>query len=74
MIGALVRTCFLALALTVWQLFLQPLWNKWIEAQGHTVGFGETFLGYFIVIAAAWIISALATRRTVSQNKRMVGG
>jgi len=64
--GALIRVCFLALALTAWQLFLQPLWNKWLEAQGHVVGFGETFLGYFIVIAAAWILSAVVTRKATS--------
>gem|GEM_PF-2142064 len=72
MVASLIRVCFLALALTVWQLFLQHLWNKWLEAQGHAVGFGETFLGYFIVIVSAWILSAIVTRKVASPSPRIV--
>jgi len=61
-VSSLVKAAFLALALAAWQLFLQPLWNAFIQAQGRTVGFGETALGYFIVIVVAWGLASLVTR------------
>jgi len=63
MIGSLVKIAFTALALAAWQLFFQPLWNSWIQSQGHTVGFGETALGYAIALSTAWLFSALVVRR-----------
>jgi hypothetical protein len=61
-LGTFVKSAFLALALAAYQLFFQGLWNKWIELQGKSVGFGETALGYFIVISIAWILAAIVTR------------
>jgi hypothetical protein len=63
MLKQLIKIAFTALALAFWQLFGQPLWNKWIESTGHTVGFAETFLGWFIVLCVAWVLAGLATRR-----------
>jgi hypothetical protein len=48
--------------LAFWQLFGQQFWNSWLQSRGVNVGFTETFLGYFIVLGAAWAISSLATR------------
>jgi hypothetical protein len=61
-LSTLVKACFLALALTAWQLFLQPLYNEWIQMQGRAVGFGETMLGYVVVILVAWTLAALVMR------------
>jgi hypothetical protein len=61
-LGALVKATFLALALSLWQLFLQPMYNSWIELQGKAVGFGEVMLGYLCVILVAWLLAALVTR------------
>jgi hypothetical protein len=63
MLKQLVKIAFTALALAFWQLFGQPLWNKWITSMGHSVGFAETFLGWFIVLCVAWILAGLVTRR-----------
>ena len=63
MLSQLVKIAFTALALAFWQLFGQPLWNRWIESMGHSVGFAETFLGWFIVLCVAWILAGLATGR-----------
>jgi hypothetical protein len=63
MLSSIIKIAFTALALAFWQLFGQPLWNKWIENMGHTVGFAETFLGWFTVLCVAWILSGLVTRR-----------
>jgi len=63
MIGTLIKALFLAAALAVWQLFLQPLWDGWIQGMGRAVGFGETLLGYFMVILTAWFLAELVVRR-----------
>ena len=63
MLSQLVKIAFTALALAFWQLFGQPLWNRWIESMGRTVGFAETFLGWFIVLSVAWIMSGFVTKR-----------
>jgi ABC-type transport system involved in cytochrome c biogenesis permease subunit len=62
LLSGLVKSAILAMALATWQLFLQPIWNRWIESQGRAVGWGETMLGYFIVIFFAWTLSAILTR------------
>jgi len=63
MLSSIIKIAFTALALAFWQLFGQPLWNAWIESQGKAVGFGETALGWAIVLTVAWIVSGLVTRR-----------
>jgi len=63
MIGTIVKAAILAMALAVWQVFVQPLYNAWLENMGKPTGVGETMLGYFVVILAAWLIAALITRR-----------
>jgi hypothetical protein len=63
MLSSIIKVAFTALALAFWQLFGQPLWNAWIESQGKAVGFGETALGWFMVLSVAWVVSALVTRR-----------
>ena len=62
MLKSIIKILFTALAVTIWQMFLQPLWNRWIESQGHTVGFGETLLGWTIALTVAWILASVASR------------
>ncbi len=68
LVDRLIKSAFLGLALAAWQLFLQPLYNRWIESQGRAVGFGETALGYTVVILATWTVASLVTRRLSSDK------
>ena len=47
---ALMYAVILGLFLTAYQMYGQPLWNGWLQSQGQTVGFLETFGGYALAI------------------------
>ncbi len=53
----------LSFALAIYNIFFQPLWFKYMEAQGRATGVAETALGYFGAIMLTTIITWFVTRR-----------
>ncbi len=59
----LITAAVMSLVLAGYGLFFKPMWDSWLTAQGHVVGFGETAVGYFFAIIVTFLGSWLLTRR-----------
>ncbi len=49
--------------LASWELFFKDIWTGYVTSSGHSVGFGETMLGYFMVMSVGYVLSVVVTRR-----------
>jgi predicted membrane protein len=62
MIGTLLKIAIIALFLTVYDLFIKPLYHAWLTSQGKMVGFGETLLGLFATLTASYVTAVITDR------------
>ncbi len=49
--------------LATWELFLKDMWANYVTSSGHSLGFGETMLGYFMVMTVGYLLGVIITRR-----------
>ena len=59
----LITAAIMSLCLAAYGLFFKPMWDNWLVANGHVVGFGETAVGYFMAIVVTFLGSWLLTRK-----------
>ena len=59
---ALISALILSFALAIYNIWVQPMWEESLKAQGKSIGVAETAMGYFITILITYIINHYVTK------------
>ena len=59
----IVRIAILSLTFGIWEVYLKNAYYGYITDQGKPLGVAEVSLGYFVVLATAYIVSWWIVRR-----------
>lgn len=59
----IIKILVMSAALAFWELFGKGMYSGWVISQGHTMGFGETMLGYFVVLTVGYILAFVITKK-----------
>lgn len=59
----IIQGAILSLALAFYSVVFQPQYEAWLKSMGHSIGVGETALGYFIVFCISYFVTHILTRK-----------
>ncbi len=61
--NAIISAALLALAISAYTVLFKPMYDGWLSSQGHSIGFGETALGFFGAIIVTYLVRWFIMRR-----------
>ena len=58
----LVRLLAIAASLSIWEIYLKPMYIDYLRSQGEIYGFSMAFIAYAVVLGVGYVAGSILSR------------